>query len=238
MSAPEPLGSRTATTDSLLVRMGFQDRSEAVRRIALPELDLKGDPTLLGVFGDAADPDLALASLTALAEVADAKELRAALQRSEVFRRRLIAVLGASQALGEYLLRHPADWKLLEKDAGAPDSPHFLRAAMLEAVGANADEAEPVADDAGATTYDRLRVEYRRWLLRLAARDLTGGAELEAVVGGAGRPGRGDPGGGAGDRSGRSAGRRRAVQARRDRDGQSRRPRAELRQRRRRGLRG
>ncbi|HUR75138.1 MAG TPA: bifunctional [glutamine synthetase] adenylyltransferase/[glutamine synthetase]-adenylyl-L-tyrosine phosphorylase, partial [Sporichthya sp.] len=181
MSAPEPFRSRTATTDALLARTGFQDRAEAVRRIALPDLDLGSDSDLIAAFSEAGDPDLALASLTALAEVADAKELRAALQRSEVFRRRLVAVLGASQALGAYLLRHPGDWRLLEKDGGAPDSPHVLRAAMLDAVGANADEAEPVADDDGATTYDRLRVEYRRWLLRLAARDLTGGAGLEAV---------------------------------------------------------
>ena len=181
MSAPEPHRPRTATTDALLVRLGFQDRPDAIRRIALPDLDLESDPDLLAAFGEAGDPDLALESLTALAEVADGKELRAALVRSEVFRRRLIAVLGASQALGAYLLRHPGDWKLLEKDAGAPDSPYVLRAAMLEAVGANADEAEPVADDAGDTTYDRLRVEYRRWVLRLAARDLAGGADLEAV---------------------------------------------------------
>ncbi|HVE26035.1 MAG TPA: bifunctional [glutamine synthetase] adenylyltransferase/[glutamine synthetase]-adenylyl-L-tyrosine phosphorylase [Sporichthya sp.] len=181
MSAPEPYRSRTATPDALLARMGFRDREEAVRRIALPPLDLGSDPDLIGAFADTGDPDLALAALTELAEVADAAELRAALVRSERFRRRLIAVLGSSQALGQYLLRHPADWKLLEKDGGAPDTPYFLRAAMLEAVGANADEAEPVAEDDGATTYDRLRVEYRRWLLRLAARDLTGASGLEAV---------------------------------------------------------
>ena len=139
VSAPEPFLHRTASTDALLARLGFQDREEALRRIALPDLDLASGPDLLAAFAEAGDPDLALASLTALAEVADAKELRAALERSEVFRRRLIAVLGASQALGEYLLRHPADWKLLEKDGGAPDTPFFLRAAMLEAVGANAD---------------------------------------------------------------------------------------------------
>ena len=182
MSALEPFLQRTPSTDALLARLGFQDREAAVRRIAVPDLDLASGPDLLAAFAEAGDPDLALASLTALAEVADAKELRAALERSEVFRRRLIAVLGASQALGEYLLRHPGDWKLLEKDGGAPDTPYFLRAAMLEAVGANADEAEPVADDAGETTNDRLRVAYRRWLLRLAARDLTGDAGLEPVA--------------------------------------------------------
>jgi glutamate-ammonia-ligase adenylyltransferase len=182
VSAPEPFLHRTASTDALLARLGFQDREEAVRRIALPDLDLASGSDLLAAFAEAGDPDLALASLTALAEVTDAKELRAALERSELFRRRLIAVLGASQALGEYLLRHPGDWTLLAKDGGAPDTPYFLRAAMLEAVGANADEAEPVADDAGETTHDRLRVGYRRWLLRLAARDLTGGADLEAVA--------------------------------------------------------
>ncbi|GAA0627198.1 bifunctional [glutamine synthetase] adenylyltransferase/[glutamine synthetase]-adenylyl-L-tyrosine phosphorylase [Sporichthya brevicatena] len=161
--------------------MGFQDRAQALRQMALPGLDLASRPDRLAAFADAGDPDLALASLTALAEVTDAGELRAALERSEVFRRRLIAVLGASQALGEFLLRHPEDWRLLEKDAGNPDTPYYLRAAMLEAVGANPDEAEPVADDAGETTYDRLRVAYRRWLLRLAARDLTGGSGLEEV---------------------------------------------------------
>ncbi len=176
-----PVSRPTPTTDSLLVRIGFADREAARALIAKSALGLEDDPELLAAFGEAADPDLALGALTALAEVADAKELRAALTRSEVFRRRILAVLGASQALGEYLLRHPNDWRLLEKDRGAPDSSSVLRAALLEAVGANADEAEPVAEDAGATTYDRLRVEYRRWLLRLSARDLTGHAGLEAV---------------------------------------------------------
>jgi glutamate-ammonia-ligase adenylyltransferase len=182
VSVPEFPHPRLATTDSRLARLGFQDRSEALRLVALPTLAIEAEPELMAALGDAADPDQALVGLTRLAEAEDPTDLIAALRRSETFRRRLVAVLGASTALAEHLARHPEDWRLLDRDKGIPHTAETMRAGLLTAVGADPYAAEPTADSAGVEAYDDLRVEYRRWLLCLAARDLTGAAGLEEVA--------------------------------------------------------
>ncbi|MDL4771245.1 MULTISPECIES: bifunctional [glutamine synthetase] adenylyltransferase/[glutamine synthetase]-adenylyl-L-tyrosine phosphorylase [Thermomonosporaceae] len=58
-----------------------------------------------------------------------------------------------------------------------------LRVDLLRAVGADPARDEPVARDALPVTLVALRVAYRRRLLALAGRDLTGAAEVEEVAG-------------------------------------------------------
>jgi glutamate-ammonia-ligase adenylyltransferase len=164
------------------VRLGFADEATARERIALPSLDIAGDPALLAALGEAADPDLALDSLIRLADAEDPGALRAALREQPGLRDRLIAVLGVSTALGDHLVRHPEDWRLLEPEPGPPAKPEVLRAELLRAVGADPSAAEPVASSAGNDAYEALRVQYRRGVLTLAARDLTGLAGLEEVA--------------------------------------------------------
>ena len=118
-----------------------------------------------------------------------------------------------------------------------PPEPEAARRELLVAVGAAPEGAEPVAVLNGTAGYEALRQTYRRRLLTIAARDLTGlagfeptaaalaelaGATLEAALAIA--------------RSELPDGVR-AVPARGRRHGQVRRSRAELRQRRRRPLR-
>ena len=153
-------------------------------------------------------------------------------------------VLGASAALGEHLARHPADWRLLTGDVPvAPGPVSELRAELLAAVGADPVTRAGSRAPAGGDPATRLRVGYRRRLLRLAAGDLTGEVPLDEVMAGladltvaaldaALAIARADCAralcrcrGGAGP-------------ARGHRDGQVRRARAELRQRRRPDLRG
>ncbi|MGQ0623500.1 MAG: bifunctional [glutamine synthetase] adenylyltransferase/[glutamine synthetase]-adenylyl-L-tyrosine phosphorylase [Sporichthyaceae bacterium] len=175
-------GRPVPTTDSLLARLGFQRREQARELISRPALALGENADVLATFGQAPDPDLALVQLIRLAEAAEPAELRHALVDSPGLRRRLIAVLGASEALGDHLLRHRNDWQLLIPDeAGAP-TPEQLRAGMLAVVGADPLAAEPVATGGLMQSYDRLRVAYRRRLLLLAARDLTGAADLELAA--------------------------------------------------------
>ena len=69
-----------------------------------------------------------------------------------------LAVLGASEALGDHLVRHPGHWAALVDPEPAPDP----RGDLLRAVGADPTAAEPVAH----ATADALRVEYRRLLDR------------------------------------------------------------------------
>ena len=87
---------------------------------------------------------------------------------------RLCSVLGASTALTHHLVRHPEHWReLTDPTLGSTRPPAYaLREAMLTAVGADPHADEPVAGLPDAEAVDALRVEYRRILLRLAARDL------------------------------------------------------------------
>ena len=96
-------------------------------------------------------------------------------------RARLLAVLGGSMALGDHLVRHPRHWTVLA--AATPPDAGELRAELLAAVGANADDPVPVATTgrSGRTPTDALRVAYRRRLLGLAGRDLASADPLTVL---------------------------------------------------------
>ncbi len=170
-----------------LAAMGFADTARAQRLLAdLPWAGPGPDPAVMAALATAADPDLALAGLARMAPDA---ELLAALRDDDRLRDRLTAVLGASSALADHLARHPADWRLLAAGAPFPSMTATEetepRAELLAAVGASPGEAEPVAPAAdGADPATRLRVAYRRRLLRIAARDLTGEDALDVVMSG------------------------------------------------------
>jgi [glutamine synthetase] adenylyltransferase / [glutamine synthetase]-adenylyl-L-tyrosine phosphorylase len=119
---------------------------------------------LLAVLGRAADPDLALRQLHRIVEVERragpaATPLLDALRDDASLRRRLVAVLGASSALGDHLVAHPDDWTALR----AADQPM-------------------IGETTGAAGVAALRTAYRQALLRVAAADLTGGRTLEQTM--------------------------------------------------------
>ncbi len=172
--------TRRTTLAGRLARLGFADVARAEDTI----IELGLDDQLIGALAAAADPDLALAGLARLlqAPTEAIAGLRPALHADHPFAGRLVAVLGASVALGDHLARHPADWRLLHGTAawhrpGAGE----LRATMLEAVGAALGDPEPVAA-AGTGAAIALRAAYRRSLLHLAARDLTGVVTLDETA--------------------------------------------------------
>jgi len=153
--------------------------------------DLAGaDAGLLAAVAAAADPDLALSGLATLVQrcgPAPAAELVAALRGESGLRGRLTTVLGVSAALGDHLARHPDDWRTLRgPDALRRPVPGELRAGLLDAVGAQPYDAEPVASSGngalGSDPATALRLAYRRRLLHLAARDLTGATPVEDVM--------------------------------------------------------
>ncbi|WP_261568491.1 bifunctional [glutamine synthetase] adenylyltransferase/[glutamine synthetase]-adenylyl-L-tyrosine phosphorylase [Frankia gtarii] len=191
-AADHPRGSSVAAQ---LARLGFSD----VDRVAatMQRLGLLAGPAtsadqesrlavnvVVGALAAAADPDLALAALDQLVDAlgpADGRGLVADLTRHAGLRVRLCAVLGASRALGDHLVRHPADWRVLLPDelVGAPPDAGRVRAALLRAVGADPADRTPRAVDDRPATLDALRVAYRRALLVVAARDLTGAVALD-----------------------------------------------------------
>ncbi|WP_457255590.1 bifunctional [glutamine synthetase] adenylyltransferase/[glutamine synthetase]-adenylyl-L-tyrosine phosphorylase [Pedococcus sp. P5_B7] len=182
------LVSQTAT----LARLGFADPPRAVQLLGDPALaglvdpldDLFSDglPDALGVV---ADPDLALLSLVRLMESLRASAPRrrddesgvgaqvaglvAALRHRGPARDRLLAVLGASTALGDHLVAHPEHWSSVAQ--ARPLTPTERVEELVAAVRA------PGAH----TAYDALRIGYRRQLLAIAALDLTSGEPERAL---------------------------------------------------------
>ncbi|HWG62525.1 MAG TPA: bifunctional [glutamine synthetase] adenylyltransferase/[glutamine synthetase]-adenylyl-L-tyrosine phosphorylase [Streptosporangiaceae bacterium] len=178
---------RRTTPAGRLARLGFADGARAEQLISEDlALDADGeegaDADLLTAIAGAADPDLALA---ALARLPRDDGLITALREDPGLRARLMAVLGASAALGDHLARHPGDWQMLAGPGAlrAP-GPGDLRSELLTAVGANPADASGVArrgSGAGGPP-TALRAAYRRRLLHLAARDLTGQISVDETA--------------------------------------------------------
>src|SRR5215831_2227859 len=156
---------RGVTVHGRLAALGFADTG-AAERLLVSELGLDvpgSDDAIVAALAAAADPDLALAGLARLPR--DGR-LLVALRSDIGLRSRLTAVLGMSAALAEHLRRHPRDWRLLAgpEAAGQPEAGE-VRAGLLS-----------------ARTPDELRIGYRRRLLRLAARDLTGVTPVDNIM--------------------------------------------------------
>ena len=158
---------RRSSTFTRLLRHGFTDPAASERLLEAPELSaVRSDPVLLEALGATADPDQALLGLVRLAEALDPGEQRALLDTvttAKPLRDRLLGVLGASEALGDHLARHPADWHAL---------------VTYEASDLHPGLREFEAGLATARDPDALRAAYRRCLLGIAARDVCGTSDL------------------------------------------------------------
>ncbi|MEH1127508.1 bifunctional [glutamine synthetase] adenylyltransferase/[glutamine synthetase]-adenylyl-L-tyrosine phosphorylase [Micromonospora sp. CPCC 206061] len=167
--------SRPTRAQGRLARYGFGARADGLLgpgglglwdvTVQEPAGEVAAD--LLTALSRAADPDLALRQLHRLAEAerrSGPMRVLDALAGDAGLRRRLVAVLGASSALGDHLVANPDQWSALvtEKDGVAP----------------NADGVLTVDDP----TVPALRRAYRLALLRIAAADLTGGRALEQTM--------------------------------------------------------
>jgi glutamate-ammonia-ligase adenylyltransferase len=183
---------------SRLARLGFSDPAAAER--ALIEAGLWADgvavddqaAAVITAIADVPDPDLAATSLERLTAALDEPgELRQTVCADAGTRTRLLAVLGASTALADHLVAYPEDWTVLadEQELNARPSVLGLQTTLLAAVGAPRGAPPPKGTDgaraagSGPEVVAELRHAYRRCLLGLAARDLTGKVLLEDVAG-------------------------------------------------------
>ena len=148
---------------------------------------------LIHSLSRAADPNLALRQLHRLIESAGRAAVRGnggrvtgpsdgieqnaatnavidALYSDAGLRRRLVAVLGASSALGDHLVANPDQWRVLAtgKTGLPPNAEGHL------------EFGDSTGD--GPPTVPALRTAYRIALLRIAAADLTGGRGLEPTM--------------------------------------------------------
>ncbi|MET7414243.1 bifunctional [glutamine synthetase] adenylyltransferase/[glutamine synthetase]-adenylyl-L-tyrosine phosphorylase [Streptomyces rubiginosohelvolus] len=158
---------RRSSTFTRLLRHGFTDPSAAEQLLDLDALaSVRSDPVLLEALGATADPDLALRGLVRIVEAGEESERQVLLDTlvtAKPLRDRLLGVLGASEALGDHLARHPRDWQALVTYESAD-----LHPGVAEFEQGLAEAVDP----------DSLRVAYRRCLLTLAARDVCGTTDL------------------------------------------------------------
>jgi glutamate-ammonia-ligase adenylyltransferase len=162
--------TRPTSATARLARFGFTDAVRAAGLLGSAGLALwdataedVADPqaaAVLAALAASADPDLALRQLHRLAEAAARAGIPdplAAIRDDDRLRERLLAVLGASAALGDHLVAHPGDWLALSGGPvpGPPDQPGDVTA---------------------------LRLAYRRDLLRIVAADLTGERDIEQTM--------------------------------------------------------
>jgi glutamate-ammonia-ligase adenylyltransferase len=168
----------SAPSISGLARLGFQEPEAVVAGLealgAWPARTAAGFPRLLSELGACANPDLAVRALAAIATARpDRDDFIAGLRRRVGLRRRLIAVLAASRSLGRWLAAHPEEVdRLADGHAFAAARPRddLVREA-LAAVGSQRPQQ----------AWGVLRRFKRRELLRIAVRDLAGGAPVDTV---------------------------------------------------------
>jgi glutamate-ammonia-ligase adenylyltransferase len=162
-----------------LVRLGFDEPEAVTSELELlgawPPHATAGGQRLLEEIAASANPTLAA---RALGSIAAASQDRAAfvdaLRRRIGFRRRLVALVAASRSLGRWLAAHPEEaWRLTDgrEFSASRERGELARRAAEVAAG------QPTA----AAAWGALRRFKRRELLRVAVRDLAGGAEVDSV---------------------------------------------------------
>lgn len=146
--------ARTVTSPA---RFGLtDDRAEAALRAAGwwgDDGPVKDAEPMLVALSRSPDPDLALRGIDRMRESGTWAELTAALREDVRLRGNLIAVLGASTALADFLVANPDSWRTLS-------------------TGAKLDLISVVADLTGPDAVKALRAAYRAQLLMIAADDL------------------------------------------------------------------
>lgn len=156
-----------------LIAQGFTDLEKSTRFLGAPELHGIDEDQLFDGLAVAASPDLALQSLVRL--LTRIPELAAVVNAGAPENEALFRLLGASEALAEFLLRRPEHSDAVrvrtDRNPGTADA-DTLRRSLLASVDAAPDDDNPVAGLTGRDAYVRLRTRYRRHLMELAIRDL------------------------------------------------------------------
>lgn len=190
---------QNSPTIGQLARTGFTDASRASELLSDEQFaDLQTDPNFIEEFSIAANPDLALLQLSRILDLEaegvggagdensevsgnqlEVRKIRQWLAQDNEFRTRLFHVLGASEALGNYLIRHPEAASVLAKNGEDRDR---MSRDELEQLFVKAVESCTCEDESWEHEASYLRIAYRRRLLALAARDLSGEVAFEDVT--------------------------------------------------------
>ena len=159
-----------------LAAVGFNDLTGASRWLESRELEGVDQRRLLEGLRLSPSPDVALKSIVWM--LAEDPNIARYVERgadAEGFYR----VLGASEALGEFLRRHTQHVEIFDENPAPLPEPEesglaeSLRRIFLTSVGADPDSPWPVAQVTGEDAKSAVRVTYRDRLTRIALADLT-----------------------------------------------------------------
>ncbi len=181
-----------------MVSIGFYDAQKASRWLTARELEPVDRQALFAGLRLSPSPDMALPALVRLLEKRPdmVGKVNQGEKQPAIFR-----LLGASEAFGDFFIRHPEQVDLFNLDFFSPledefprslipeiDRDHLTpfapldtlyRTSLLEAVGADPASSDPVAAVSGKEAYVALRTAYRRHQAELAIRDLLSHAPHE-----------------------------------------------------------
>lgn len=161
---------------SRIARAGFVQLEvgrEAVDKLAAA-LVTSAD-TLLDAFSRAGDVDAAARVLLELCERVDRKFIRVLTDRDALTR--AIVLFGASEGLGEFVLRHPELLAVVDVEPHTPREAADYVTILTAAVGSQNGVAT-IGADAGR---DALRISYRHEVLRIALFDLMSDSSVDVV---------------------------------------------------------
>ncbi len=180
--------SRSESLRAVLVRTGIQDSTMAIELVATIQGLSCGaiDTTAVAEsLVSVADPDLALQQFMRILEAASEQQrnrLVRALGADPSNLGRLLQILGLSLGFGEFLVRHPECDAILDSDALA-EPPVGMRDRIMQSVDADPHSVLPIASGNSDSVLNSLRIAYRRELLAIASRDLSGGFAMEVIAG-------------------------------------------------------
>lgn len=173
--------ARSVSLATRLARAGSQDSVAGAALIETWQLPAESAAGVIDQLVDnlaqAADLDWALKTLDDLPP-----RVRSRTLMSPTALRAVIAVAGASAALGDHLVRHPEQIESLALIDGAPAGADQYRYELLAAVGARGQDETPIASASGDEVLDALRVAYRHSLITIAVRDLVWGVPVEQTA--------------------------------------------------------
>ncbi len=165
------MAAPSQSTNRHLISAGFMDLEKSRRFLEAKELAALDEEALFRGLQSSASPDLALQSCVRLLE--KKPELATIINGGGEISAAFFRLLGASEALAEFLMRHPDQSDVVTTPASRqPYDPTSFRLSLLEAVQADGSESLPRAGTTGTDAYFSLRARYRRHLTEIALRDL------------------------------------------------------------------
>ncbi len=183
-----------------MVSISFFDAKKSLRWLKAPELEKINRQALFAGLRYSPSPDTALPAIVRLLNKNPqlAEKVNQGDKQLPLFR-----LLGASEALGDFLLRRPEALRVFDFDPDTPQIDEFpqtllpeaehpyltffapldteFRSEMLRTVGANPQDANPQATLTGKDGAVALRTAYRTFLCEIAIRDLCSPAPHEFI---------------------------------------------------------